>query len=51
MLNFGLGKKPCTFMLSLQGDLLFGREYLFTALVLGASIVLLFPGYRYRGAL
>ncbi|MFW6334260.1 MAG: hypothetical protein ACOC0W_03240 [Desulfosalsimonas sp.] len=51
MLNFGLGQKPCTFMLSLQGDLLFGREYLFTALVLGASIVLLFSGYRYRGAL
>ncbi|MFW6011325.1 MAG: TVP38/TMEM64 family protein, partial [Desulfosalsimonas sp.] len=46
-----LGRMPGTLMLSLQGDLLFEREYLFTALVLGASIVLLLVGYLYREAL
>lgn len=43
-----VGRIPGTLMLSLQGGLLYEKNYLIFVLVVAANIVLVYLGYRYR---
>ena len=51
MLISTLGRMPGTLMLSLQGALLFERNYLWLAVLVIVCLILVIPAYRYREAL
>lgn len=46
-----IGRIPGTLMLSLQGALMFERNYLIFCLVVAINIIVVYLGYRYREAL
>ena len=51
MLISTLGRMPGTLMLSLQGALLFERNYLWLTVLVIVCLILVIPAYRYREAL
>jgi uncharacterized membrane protein YdjX (TVP38/TMEM64 family) len=48
MLISTLGRMPGTLMLSLQGALLFERNYLLLAVLVIVCLIFVIPAYRYR---
>jgi uncharacterized membrane protein YdjX (TVP38/TMEM64 family) len=47
----GIGRIPGTLMLSLQGALVFEKNYFVFCIVVAINLLIVFYGYRYREAL